>query len=61
MSISSDPLFIQAEVAYRREAFAAGLPTVGRSSGHHASRVRRALTAPRRFTHRHGHHTPRPA
>jgi hypothetical protein len=61
MSIIADPLFVQAEVAYRRESLAAGLPRVGSSPRHHASRVRWALNAPSRFTHRHGRHTPRPA
>ncbi len=61
MSITSDPLFVQAEVAYRRESLAAGLPRVGTSPRHHASRVRRVLTAPSRFSHRHGRHAPRPA
>jgi hypothetical protein len=61
MSISADPIFVQAEVAYRRESLAAaGLPSVGRSSRHHASRVRHALRGLRPH-HRHGRRAPRPA
>jgi hypothetical protein len=61
MSISADPIFVQAEVAYRREALAAaGLPSVGRSSRHHAGLVRLALRGVRQG-HRHGRRTPRPA
>jgi len=61
MSISADPIFVQAEVAYRREALAAaGGPTVVRPPRHHPSRLRLALRGARAH-HRHGRHTPRPA
>jgi hypothetical protein len=64
MSISADPIFVQAEVAYRRETLAAGFGGAGRATRaagrHHAGRVREALRGVR-AGHRHGRTTPRPA
>ena len=53
MSISADPLFVTAEVAYRRESLAAGLPTVGRARRHHRL-VELVLTHTPSLHHRHG-------
>jgi hypothetical protein len=64
MSISADPIFVQAEVAYRRESMqAAGLPPVEHAPRHHASRIRLALRGVRAGTRhaRHTRHTARPA
>jgi hypothetical protein len=58
MSITSDPLFISAEVAYRRETLTAGLPTVARTRRHHGL-VETVLRRAPRLHHRHA--TARPA
>ena len=50
MSITADPLFIAAEVAWRRESLTAGLPSTRR--GRHRHTIRLALSAPR-LHHRH--------
>lgn len=50
MSITADPLFVAAEVAWRRESLSAGLPTARRERHHHS--VRRTLSLPR-LHHRH--------
>jgi hypothetical protein len=54
MSITADPLFVAAEVAWRRESLSAGLPTARRGGQRHTLRhtLRGALTAPR-LHHRH--------
>ena len=65
MSIYADPSYVRAEVDYRREAFAAGLPAVRTGGRHHAATVRAALRGLRggRHTSRshHGRHTARTA
>ena len=53
MSITADPLFVTAEVGYRREALAAGLPTVRRARRHHGAALALLSRAPR-LHHRHG-------
>jgi hypothetical protein len=53
MSIASDPLFVTAEVNYRRERLAAGFPTAGRSRRHHGAVLSLLERAPR-LHHRHG-------
>ena len=50
MSITADPLFVAAEVAWRQQSLSAGLPTARRGRRRHA--LRTALTAPR-LHHRH--------
>jgi hypothetical protein len=50
MSITADPLFVAAEVAWRRQSLTAGLPTAGRERRHHA---RRPLLSAPRLPHRH--------
>ena len=52
MSITADPLFVTAEVAYRRESLAAGLPTVGRTRRHHGI-IEDVLQRTPRLHHRH--------
>lgn len=61
MSITADPIFVRAEVAYRRERLLAGTGA-GRSvtGRHHAGRVRAALRSVR-TPHRHARTSPRPA
>lgn len=61
MSTIADPMFVQAEVAYRRERLLVGVGA-GREAGgrHHAGRVREALRGVR-AGHRHGRTSPRPA
>jgi hypothetical protein len=51
MSITADPLFVAAEVDYRRQSLAAGLPHAERSGRHHAWVVR--LVDRSRRHHRH--------
>ncbi len=53
MSITADPLFVAAEVAYRRETLSVGLPTTGRARRHHGI-VARVLHHTPRLHHRHG-------
>ncbi|WP_406830972.1 hypothetical protein ABEG17_18520 [Pedococcus sp. KACC 23699] len=53
MSIAADPLFVTAEVAYRRESLAAGLPTARRARRHH-NVVEAILQRGPRLHHRHG-------
>lgn len=53
MSITADPLFVAAEVAYRRESLVAGLPAAGRTRRHHRL-VAGALAHRPRLHHRHG-------
>ncbi len=63
MSTIADPIFVQAEVAYRRERLLAGTGTgTGRAAAgrHHAGRVRAALRTVR-TGHRHASTSPRPA
>lgn len=63
MSTIADPMFVQAEVAYRRERLLVGAGvSAGREAGgrHHAGRVREALRGVR-GGHRHGRTSPRPA
>ncbi|MEO5983012.1 MAG: hypothetical protein ABIQ13_11915 [Pedococcus sp.] len=47
MSITSDPLSVAAEVAYRRETLAVGLPTVGRARSPHGFAANVLRHAPR--------------
>jgi hypothetical protein len=59
MSITADPLFIAAEVAWRQQNLTAGLPTVARARHRHT--IRWALATPR-LHHRHAaRHTARHA
>lgn len=58
MSITADPLFVAAEVDYRRESLAAGLPRIERA-GRHRARWLRLPERASRLHHRHG--APRPA
>ena len=51
MSITSDPLFVAAEVAYRRETLTAGLPGTRRGA-RHGHGIRLSLPRPR-LHHRH--------
>ncbi|MFC8500862.1 hypothetical protein ACFUC1_00780 [Pedococcus sp. NPDC057267] len=61
MSTTADPIFLQAEIAYRRESMMAGAGARRAASGrHHAGRVREVLRGVR-AGHRHGRTTPRPA
>ena len=63
MSTIADPIFVQAEVAYRRERMLAGAGAgTGRAAAgrHHAGRVREALRTVR-TGHRHARTSPRPA
>jgi hypothetical protein len=50
MSITADPLFVAAEVAWRRQSLTAGLPTTRRARHRHP--LRRALAVPH-LNHRH--------
>jgi hypothetical protein len=50
MSITADPLFVAAEVAWRRESLTAGLPRTDRRRDRH---TRRATSAAVRLSHRH--------
>ncbi|GAB3445989.1 hypothetical protein GCM10027517_27660 [Phycicoccus ginsengisoli] len=61
MSTIADPIFVQAEVAYRRERMLAGT-VAGRAAGgrHHAGLVREALRTVR-TGHRRARTSPRPA
>jgi hypothetical protein len=55
MSITADPLFISAEVGYRRESLSAGLPSARRSRParrHHGGALALFSRAPR-LHHRH--------
>jgi hypothetical protein len=47
MSITADPLFVAAEVDYRRQSLQAGLPYADRSGRHHAW-ILRLAARPRR-------------
>ena len=64
MSTIADPIFVQAEVAYRRERLLAGTGGLGTGRAaagrHHAARVRAALRTVR-TGHRHARTSPRPA
>ncbi|MGO4341657.1 hypothetical protein [Phycicoccus sp. Soil748] len=53
MSITADPLFVTAEVDYRRERLASGLPTARRARRHHGAALALLSRAPR-LHHRHG-------
>ena len=52
MSITGDPLFVAAELQYRRESFSAGLPSVARAPRHHPRLARLAAARPH-WHHRH--------
>lgn len=58
MSVTADPLFVAAEIAYRRETFAAGLPRTDRSGRRHARWLRLSALGPRLH---HRHSSPRTA
>ena len=62
MSTTADPIFLQAEIAYRRESMLAGTGASAHSAAgrHHAGRIREALRGVR-AGHRHGRTSPRPA
>ncbi len=55
MSITADPLFVAAEVAWRTENLSAGLAHAT-PARHHAQALRTALQRVR-HPHRHGRHT----
>ena len=54
MSISADPMFVKAEVQWRRQSLAAGFPAP-HGAHHHGSAVRSALAA---VVHPHRHTRP---
>ena len=54
MSISADPMFVKAEVQWRRESLAAGFPAP-HGAHHHGAAVRSALAAVV-HPHRHARH-----
>jgi hypothetical protein len=53
MSITADPQFVAAEVAYRRQRLTAGLPTARAARRHHGALLSLLDRAPR-LHHRHG-------
>jgi hypothetical protein len=64
MSLTADPMFVAAEVQWRRDRLSVGFPSAARSPRHHGAGVRAALAAvthPHRHGRTHGTGTPRTA
>jgi hypothetical protein len=53
MSLTADPMFVAAEVQWRRDRLSVGFPDAGRAHRHHGVGVRAAFTAIA-HPHRHG-------